>query len=632
MTYNALPDIIPKDQWDLMLSSAELEELVVHLLRNPVVSAEARGLIRPEYFTEGEVPFAVILAAQLDILKDQDVDLLGSQFRVMLEAEIGQRLEADDSITDAEKVYLFGQFGPSDEDEDGEEESDEDAADAGENAEIDADGDIVVPDDDIDAKSNSPAGHAEGFLSWAFGLKPDVLNAQRGRKLLRRFLQERVIREVFAQAFGRRAVPKQPIAMLEECIRRLQQYESLGQPSTGSVSDEWEAYQKRQRQYLGRDLIGLKTGLPTLDERTLGLRGFILFGAMPGVGKTTLATQISVGVAQHHAVNNAVVVILSLDMHRDEIYDRIHCYLAGIDWATLKLGSKDRRSGGKPPWHNEWAQRQIQLANQRLVDEGIGRRIRVHDRYSLGDTITATRLAGIVKEFKAQVGATRSLLVLDYLQLLPVPDKVLRAGELEADRCRVRIVQDYLEKLRSPEDPAGDAALAISEARKPSSGNEGWGHGLSELMGSARLGYANDATLLYRTASKPDLKNYFNIADGRADSTLAQMESDGIAPVIITLEKGRAGTRRGSWPLLFDYRKSTFREVGGQHEAVIPRQDDCDDDAGEHAPSEPSAPALPPPGRRRGPTKGSSKRRNRTAATNGKPNEAHPEAHRRKAK
>jgi replicative DNA helicase len=295
-------------------------------------------------------------------------------------------------------------------------------------------------------------------------------------------------------------------------------------------------------------------------------------------------------------------VIISLDMARTEIMDRIHCHVAGIDWTTLKFGSWERRRAGGGPWFNQHDQERLDAADRQIIEQGLGSRILVHDRMSLGNVITASRLSTIVEAFKRQAGASRTFLIIDYLQLLPVPEGTFKGGELEGDKYRVRLIQDYLDKTRTRANPGGDPVLAISEARKPPKAKDGWGNEMSELMGSARLAYAPPMVFTYRPASDTDLVIYHNVIKKEVAPMRAAFDSQGIAPVVLTLAKGRDGTQRGSWGLEFDYRRSTFRPLAPRRGPVIPTAEDAEEgepDAAVNPPAPAPAPALPPAGRRR---------------------------------
>src|SRR5262249_13972670 len=160
--------------------------------------------------------------------------------------------------------------------------------------------------------------------------------------------------------------------------------------------------------------------------------------------------------------------------------------------------------------------------------------------------ITAQRISAILADVKKRAKAKRALLIIDYLQLLPVPDDVAAGGDLTADKYRVRLVQQVIENSRTAEDPLGDTALAISQSRKPPTAKQTWGDGMSEVMGSARLAYAADAVLLYREMGTKEIEKHYG-ASGTEDANQRReaLKAKGIAPVTLILEKGRDGMTRG---------------------------------------------------------------------------------------
>ena len=190
-----------------------------------------------------------------------------------------------------------------------------------------------------------------------------------------------------------------------------------------------------------------------------------------------------------------------------------------------------------------------------MQDEQIGSRLTILDREQLGDVITADRLAMILRRAKEKAGASRALMIVDYVQILPIPPDVSRFTDLEQDRYRVRVLQDVIRKSKSADHPDGDTVLFISETRKPTKAKDPWANGLAELMGSARLGYAVDYALLYRRMTSDEISSHYQ---ARAEEDL---QEKGIAPIILTLEKGRDGMTRGSWPMEFHFWKSVFAEI-----------------------------------------------------------------------
>jgi hypothetical protein len=101
-------------------------------------------------------------------------------------------------------------------------------------------------------------------------------------------------------------------------------------------------------------------------------------------------------------------------------------------------------------------------------------RIQVLDRDLLGrGEVTVAGLLARLRALKDSAGARRAVVVIDYLQLLPVSAEAARRGDLEADRAQVKFVQDLQAGTRGPDNPDGDAVLVISEAASPRAGGPG---------------------------------------------------------------------------------------------------------------------------------------------------------------
>jgi len=125
--------------------------------------------------------------------------------------------------------------------------------------------------------------------------------------------------------------------------------------SVPALGDRLDEYYDRLEHYRGRQMIGLRTGMPILDDRLCGVRGFTLLGAAPGGGKSVFGIQVTVGVCRYSVEgdNNACGLILSLDMPASDVTDRLHCHLAGMDWATFRLGSARLRDNTDGPRFTE---------------------------------------------------------------------------------------------------------------------------------------------------------------------------------------------------------------------------------------------------------------------------------------
>ena len=351
--------------------------------------------------------------------------------------------------------------------------------------------------------------------------------------------------------------------LIEEWSQEATSIASVGmEQRVPTFGDELEGFFRRIETSCGRQLLGLRTGMNILDERLSGVRGLILFGAAPGVGKSVFCSQIGVGICRHSVEgdNHACVLYLSLDMSADDCKTRLLCFLSGMDWKTLKLGSPGLRGNADGPYHTPGHQSQLEQAKQKVRDWQIDRRLSILGRDEVG-ALDAARIAMMATALKTQTGARNCLVVVDYLQLLDVPEKVAKQGDLEADKHRVRMPQQVLDSSKDEDGEIVDSVIAISEARKPSTSTarHRWGHKVEDLMGSARLGYAADAVLLMRPMNPEEMNERFrSVATG--EGLARDLDQDGISPLMFELAKGRDGMTRGQWPAEFHFRRGTISE------------------------------------------------------------------------
>jgi len=385
-------------------------------------------------------------------------------------------------------------------------------------------------------------------------------NIELARRNLQKFAHERAIiiplREYVQPGRGYGVPTDESFATMHEVLA--QKRERIAEIMTGgtggtSLRERLPHIRAKLDQTRGRRLIGLETGMAELDRRLLGIRGLSVIGAMPGLGKRMMCLQIATGIARHH--HDAIVVFFSLEMPKDDLCMRMLSAAADIDWRDFALSD--------PTADTEESRAmdvRIEESERRLESERVYDRVRIFDREQISDRLTAAQIVSRVTKCKEQAGASRALVVVDYLGLIDVDDNAMKPlSDLQQDKKRVRIVQDALQKLNT-ESP-GNAMIAINEARKPSNSKETWGNGLAELMGSARLGYAVDAALLYRRMNDTEIARYYDVVEGEVERQKERLDHRGIAPVVLAIEKGRDGTTRGDIPMSFNFRKLQFNEL-----------------------------------------------------------------------
>jgi hypothetical protein len=297
-----------------------------------------------------------------------------------------------------------------------------------------------------------------------------------------------------------------------------------------TAADDWPVYRARLRRRRGRPLLGLSTGLPALDRTLGGLRGLTFLGGGTGTGKTTLALFIT-----KHALRarqDVGVLFYSLDMPKTVLYDRLLSQEAGVEYADL-LGATMT-----PALEEQLDQAERRLQAEVLPRLRVAEYLIVPEEKSLAQVMIED-LSRLLESMPVGEG----LVVVDYFQLLPVPDSITAA--LDADFYRVRSLQRVQAWSRTNTNPVGFPILAISEVRKGESGRSEVG--VADLMGSARLGYSAESVLLLEPAQEA--------AEGP------------VVPLRVKVAKGRDGATRTDIDLLFEHTKSRFKEAarpGGQ--------------------------------------------------------------------
>ncbi len=307
------------------------------------------------------------------------------------------------------------------------------------------------------------------------------------------------------------------------------------------VSEELEEHLARLAFWQGRDLVGLATGtLARLDKATLGLRGLIFLAGAPNEGKTALALQLGLDVVR--ANPDVCFLFLSLEMARADMVNRLVCNLARLDWKDLVLG----RPGGLGAEQTK----DLELARTTLAD--IGQRMLILDAENFGHPNVEKTLAALAR-LKERSGCQRALILVDYLQVWPLPsaqDPIWGADhDSDPDMWRVGA-------MKALRDGSGDAVLAISEVRRPAEG-QAWASGLADVAGSSRAIYTPDIVLMLQTLPEEEA---LRLIGGNPQAARQQMRSLGLAFNRLVIAKGRDGVVRDTLNLTFFHRQSRFAD------------------------------------------------------------------------
>ena len=155
----------------------------------------------------------------------------------------------------------------------------------------------------------------------------------------------------------------------------------------------------RERSENGSAVTGLATGFADLDAKTAGLQrgNLVVVAGRPSMGKTSLAMNIV-----EHAVlgseSPAPVLVLSLEMHPDELVERLLASLGRIDYGHIRTGALEA---------DEWSR--LAGATAQLRDTPLD----IQSAPKLTPTDLRGRARRVAREYDGL-----GLIVVDYLQLM----------------------------------------------------------------------------------------------------------------------------------------------------------------------------------------------------------------------
>ena len=343
-------------------------------------------------------------------------------------------------------------------------------------------------------------------------------------------------------------------------------------PAPRVALEEWDELESYLKALRGRERVGMaQEVLPGLDKALMGLRGLMLIAGPPGTGKTSLAVQLGLGCME--ADEGAAVVLLSLEQTRWEHLTRNLAYFSELPWETVAMGSekcrndRDRQAG----LHFQPLElKELKKGEDKLKE--LGGRLLILDGLNFPEP-TAESLLQEVENLKERTGASKVLVIVDYLQLWPVPMEAAKVLRTDLDKDKWQIGE--LKKLRNLLG-ASDAVLAISEATKAD-----WKTGLNmgSVMGSARGSYTPDVVMVLQPFHPEELVPKDESGDrvkekevrAEGERILNALIDMGRSLIHLQIVKGRDGVQRRGFDLCFRYEVLRFEETTLERElAKVP--------------------------------------------------------------
>lgn len=127
-----------------------------------------------------------------------------------------------------------------------------------------------------------------GFVHDAIASGPlSATEMEHAAQLQNRFLVEKTVFQPLRNFVnpGRMGLGQRPENVdefLDVVVQQQRRLQVHSMPDVQSVQDMWQAHEQQLEQFRGRRMVGLETGLSSLDQHLMGLRGVSLLGAAPG--------------------------------------------------------------------------------------------------------------------------------------------------------------------------------------------------------------------------------------------------------------------------------------------------------------------------------------------------------------
>ena len=292
----------------------------------------------------------------------------------------------------------------------------------------------------------------------------------------------------------------------------------------------------------------VSTGFPALDRSLNGglSNGLYVLGAVPGLGKSTLALQI----ANNLSAQGIPVLYFALEMNRAWITAKAICradflrsHRVGVPAADLLDIRKTRNFS-----EEEWSR--INQAREDIAREGANLYL-----YEQGPNLTHIgHIQEHIQAFQAahseQYGGRPLMVVVDYLQILAPRDSLLKASDKQ-------IVDDNVRELCKIRDQQNVIILLISALNRVSYDRE---LTLASFKESGSIEYSADVILgmQYQGIESPK----FSQESAKAQRPRA---------LELTLLKMRYGQDGVRIPLLFYSESSCFQQPDGAGQGLQTR-------------------------------------------------------------
>ncbi len=267
--------------------------------------------------------------------------------------------------------------------------------------------DVVTMAETLDAQQFLERAGGLPYLGMIAKDTPSAANICAYAEIVQDYARRRRLREVFARAYEKTAVPDVDLdSLIGDVVSRTEAIIASG----AGISLGFAEASKKALEYIDEladtrgkgGLVGVPTGISAIDDRTGGLqrKRLVVLAARPSIGKTTFASQIAI----HAALKGLPVGIISLEMGTEELVLRTWAHVYGLNVSGLSFGDESELT------------RLMGAMKQRSISD-----MPIHidtDTYSLGSIVAR------LTEWKHQHGI--ALGIVDHIGLIEGGDSKTR--------------------------------------------------------------------------------------------------------------------------------------------------------------------------------------------------------------
>lgn len=215
-----------------------------------------------------------------------------------------------------------------------------------------------------------------------------------------------------------------------------------------------------------KEILGIETGLKTLDKATLGLDGLVILGGVPGMGKTSLSLQLAIGACRL----GTPVIFYSLEMTKELLISKALSNLSEIGFTEIRM---------KGHLLLKECQKDFMRAREEL--EKISDKFYIRSNEKGENKINFDQVFSDIEDVKKKHNVNKIFVVIDHLQIFDAGEY---GNQLDKEN---KLITGFKEIC----DKTGSVILIISQKNKAGARKTS----LESIKGSVDIVYLADLVM-----------------------------------------------------------------------------------------------------------------------------------------